>query len=106
VEKPHIHVKAAAGRQWRGALFAAVLLALSPSRGLAAEPTEQEQRVILDLYYMASAGVGQCCEGHASGCSRYENATSGLLEWCAKGEQNACKFVEALHTSFLLCQMQ
>jgi hypothetical protein len=114
LDKPQINVKAASDRAWRGALLVAALLigalfaalaALPASRGLAAELTEEEQKVVLDLFYVADAGVHQCCEGQSSGCSRYENATAGLSEWCAKGSTHACEFVQLLHASFLICQM-
>jgi hypothetical protein len=70
------------------------------------EPIVVKDRIILDLVNVAQRAVLGCCNGESTACTRYENASDGLLQWCAKGEEAVCKFREALQVQLAVCQTQ
>lgn len=83
-----------------------VALLLFPlSKANAAEPVEDRQKDMMDLFSSASSGVHKCCEGQAWGCARYEDAKAGIVEWCAKGEKDACEFSKVLRKFRMACEI-
>jgi hypothetical protein len=94
----------------RSGLFVVVLMSMCvaclPASAGDDEQITVKDQIILDLVNVAQRAVYGCCNGESTACTRYENASSGLLEWCAKGEKAVCKFREALQVQLAVCQTQ